>query len=149
MHACTVARPGEMKPYKGTKYVTVDDRYADGWAYNPTTRRWIKVACQQKKDAVEALPALLVSSLNFVEDNLAVPALPYVRTHVHVVQRTDGGSPLQQVGNSLTPSLTSSSQRERERERAAMAHLAAREAHLDPPPPPSPWVSGEAGAHGE
>lgn len=52
---------GEMKPYKGTKYQTVDDRYADGWAYNPNTRRWIKVACQQKKDAIEALPALLVS----------------------------------------------------------------------------------------
>lgn len=50
-----------MKPYKGTKYLTVDDRYADGWAYNPSTRRWIKVACQQKKDAIEALPALLVS----------------------------------------------------------------------------------------
>lgn len=50
-----------MKPYKGTKYKTVDDRYADGWAYNPTTRRWIKVACQEKKDAIEALPALLVS----------------------------------------------------------------------------------------
>lgn len=52
---------GEIKPYKGTKYQTVDDRYADGWAYNPTTRRWIKVACQEKKDAIEALPALLVS----------------------------------------------------------------------------------------
>eukprot|EP00752_Nemacystus_decipiens_P003450 g3186.t1 len=50
---------GEMKPYKGTKYLTVDDRYADGWAYNPNTRRWIKVACQEKKDAIEALPALL------------------------------------------------------------------------------------------
>ena len=51
---------GEMKPYKGIKYLTVDDRYADGWAYNPTTRRWIKVACQQKKAAIEAHPALVV-----------------------------------------------------------------------------------------
>ena len=39
----------------------MDDRYADGWAYNPSTCRWIKVACQQKKNAMEALPALLVS----------------------------------------------------------------------------------------
>lgn len=53
---------GEIKAYKGTKYQTVDARYADGWAYNPTTRRWVKVACQQKKNAMEALPALLVGS---------------------------------------------------------------------------------------
>lgn len=58
-----LAREGEMQPYKGTKYQTVDDRYADGWAYNANTRRWIKVACQQKKDAIDALPALLVSTI--------------------------------------------------------------------------------------
>lgn len=57
-----MAAAGEIKPYKGTKYKTVDDRYADGWAYNPTTRRWIKVACQQKKAAIEAHPALIVSA---------------------------------------------------------------------------------------
>ena len=60
--ACCCGRhfAGKMKPYKGTKYLTVDHRYADGWAYNPTTRRWIKVACQEKKAAIEALPGLMV-----------------------------------------------------------------------------------------
>ena len=50
-----------MKPYKGTKYLTVEHRYADGWAYNPTISRWIKIASQQKKNAIEAHPALVVS----------------------------------------------------------------------------------------
>lgn len=51
---------GDIKPYNGNKYKTVDDRYADGWALNSSTHRWIKVAKQQQKAAVEAHPALMV-----------------------------------------------------------------------------------------
>lgn len=54
-------RIGTIKPYKGNKYKSVEDRYADGWALNASTHRWIKVAIQQKKAAIEAQPALLVS----------------------------------------------------------------------------------------
>ncbi|CAN0272884.1 unnamed protein product [Ectocarpus sp. 8 AP-2014] len=79
---------GEIKPYKGTKYQTVDDRYADGWAYNPTTRRWIKVACQEKKDAIEALPALL-ARLELMEsrDKLATQRSQLLETKVEEIKK--------------------------------------------------------------
>ncbi|CAM9275653.1 unnamed protein product [Ectocarpus fasciculatus] len=79
---------GEIKPYKGTKYKTVDDRYADGWAYNPTTRRWIKVACQEKKDAIEALPALL-ARLELMEsrDKLATQRSQLLETKVEEIKK--------------------------------------------------------------
>lgn len=40
---------GEVKPYAGKKYNSAEELYADGSAYNPRTRRWVKVAAQEKK----------------------------------------------------------------------------------------------------
>eukprot|EP00904_Undaria_pinnatifida_P013971 jgi/Undpi1/9704/HiC_scaffold_27.g12160.m1 len=67
------AASGKMKPYKGTKYLTVEHRYADGWAYNPTISRWIKIASQQKKNAIEAHPAL-VARLQMLENKVELSA---------------------------------------------------------------------------
>ncbi|CAM9456532.1 unnamed protein product [Scytosiphon promiscuus] len=82
------AAKGEIKAYKGTKYQTVDARYADGWAYNPTTRRWVKVACQEKKNAMEALPALL-ARLELMEnkDKLATQRSQLLETKVEKITK--------------------------------------------------------------
>lgn len=45
--------------YKGKS--TVEELYATGKAYNPTTRRWIKVDNEKRKAAIQAAPSLLVS----------------------------------------------------------------------------------------
>lgn len=45
--------------YKGKS--SVEELYATGKAYNPKTRRWIKVENEKKKAAIQAAPSLLVS----------------------------------------------------------------------------------------
>ncbi|CAM9868390.1 unnamed protein product, partial [Choristocarpus tenellus] len=49
---------GTVTGYSGTKYKSVDARYADGWAYNAVSKRWIKTARQQDKAAMKSCTIL-------------------------------------------------------------------------------------------
>ncbi|CAM9817565.1 unnamed protein product [Discosporangium mesarthrocarpum] len=44
------ATKGLVGKYSGSKYKDVDKKYADGWALNPISHRWIKVAKQESKE---------------------------------------------------------------------------------------------------